>query len=98
MMDVEKERFAEVASLADAWIETRFSLMIMALNLGSRPSRTRGLKLNVARSADKPCRVASLADAWIETKFANLSDFEHLVASLADAWIETTTALLRHTA
>ena len=55
-----------VASRADAWIETLYVGSGIADSAGSRPARTRGLKLPVVQ-AGVSCRVASRADAWIET-------------------------------
>ena len=56
-----------VASRADAWIETQMEMGTTAMDmLGSRPARTRGLKL-IHYTPSTMCHVASRADAWIET-------------------------------
>ena len=82
-----KHRPGIVASRADAWIET-ITCMNQAIQLQSRPARTRGLKLLgvdavVKGSLSRPARTRGLK------LHRELCPGHRVVASRADAWIET---------
>ena len=61
----------------------------MNIEIKSRPSRARGLKLGSLRSFIMSHLVAPLAGAWIETFGSARPVLHRLVAPLAGAWIET---------
>ena len=58
---------ADVASFAEAWIETCPSILMWFTIFMSPPSRRRGLKQQMLIKKKQSQTVASLAEAWIET-------------------------------
>jgi len=80
----------QVASFTDAWIETYDMLCVTPATYGSRPSRTRGLKLNHFVLGhfgypSRPSRTRGLKQV------AQVYRRAGRVASFTDAWIETKT-------
>jgi len=79
----------DVASLAEAWIETGAAPWRGSSTIMSPPSRRRGSKRRARARIRSPMGVASLAEAWIETSLMCRPLGGRRVASLAEAWIET---------
>ena len=79
----------EVASHAEAWIETSLDRAAAWASKLSPPTRRRGLKQHLLQHACGGSVVASHAEAWIETGFCCCRAFFRRVASHAEAWIET---------
>ena len=84
----------QVASFTDAWIETYPDVSTIIFD-ESRPSRTRGLKL----------QMGFFVDAYLVSRPSRTRGLKHLVkqtglavevASFTDAWIETWHAPVAH--
>jgi len=78
---------AAVAPFTGAWIETGTTGRA-AKDLGSRPSRARGLK-PTNRHSQRDTVVAPFTGAWIETLSAAVRCGQTVVAPFTGAWIET---------
>ena len=90
--------WVDVASRAEAWIETLTVQTKEVPPIASPPVRRRGLKQFDPHQLFLPIAVASRAEAWIETPLRYGKNRNHFVASRAEAWIETGKCWIGNTA